>query len=232
MGQIPYSWVEKFFGNLTMLYGNRMEKMWQGLDRNQVMAFWHQKLDGYSRDEFTRGVKAVDSLEYPPTLPQFLNLCRPPVDPVKAYHEAVKGVQDRRNGRRGEWSHPAIFWTAASMAHDLLNMGYQQVKPHFEKRLADELSKTVWQAIPDVQVPLPPPTVDREKARAEAEAALKRIGASNALPGAHGNGQWIVNNLERMGKGWEPLPGVRKCILDGAKALGIAIPEGVLHEPA
>lgn len=220
METIPYSWLEKFFGNMTMLYGNRMEKMWNGIDRHQVMVFWHTKLEGYSRDEFIRGVKAVDSLEYPPTLPQFLNLCRPPIDPVKAYHEAVKGVQDRRNGKQGEWSHPAIFWTAASMSHDLLNLPYQQVKPHFEKKLESELSRTTWQAIPPVSESLPEPKIDREKGRKEAEKMLERVGY-NVKKSDSGNTDWIHYNLKRLKEGWKPTQAVRMMVLNAAKEKGI-----------
>lgn len=221
---VPYSWVEKLFANLTMLYGNRMEKMWSGMDKSQVMVFWHLKLEGFTRDEFMRGVKAVDSLEYPPTLPQFLNLCRPPVDPVKAYHEAVKGVQDRRNGEMGKWSHPAIFWTAASMAHDLLNMSYQQVKPHFEKKLEEELSRTSWQEIPPVSESLPAPEINREKGKVEAEKMLQRVGAENVVKKtANGDTNWIHNNLKRMKEGWKPTAAVRMMILKAAKEKGIAI---------
>ena len=41
-----------------------------------------------------------------------------------------------------------------------------------------------------------------------------------------GNGQWILNNFQRMREGWKPLPAVRACILREATALGIGLPEG------
>ena len=121
MQNVPYSWVEKLFANWTMMYGNRMDKMWNGMDKGQVIMFWHLKLEGLTREEFTRGVKASERLEYPPTLPQFLNLCRPPIDKTKAYYEAVKGVQERRFGRKGEWSHPNNHHPAARNAKLLLD---------------------------------------------------------------------------------------------------------------
>lgn len=221
MQNVPYSWVEKLFANWTMMYGNRMDKMWNGMDKGQVIMFWHLKLEGLTREEFTRGVKASERLEYPPTLPQFLNLCRPPIDKTKAYYEAVKGVQERRFGRKGEWSHPAIFWTAASMSFDLLNMSHQQVKSRFEKALDAELQKTAWPEIPEACTALPPPKVDREKAKAE--SALKRIGAANAVPGSRGNTDWIDHGLERIRNGEKMTVAVRNCILNGAKAAGIPI---------
>ena len=104
-------------------------------------------------------------------------------------------------------------------------MTYQQVKTRFEKALDDELEKTSWQDIPEASTALPPPKVDREKGKAEAEAALKRIGVK--APGMNGNGKWILNNFERMKNGWKPMPGVKACILAAAKALGIPIPENI-----
>lgn len=230
---IPLSWVEKLFANMAMMYGNRMDKVWSGMDKQQVVAFWHMKMGDLGRDEFVHGVRSLDGAEYPPSLPQFLKMCRPGVDVVSAYYEAVKGLQDRRAGRKGEWSHPAVFWAAASMAFDLLNMSQPQVEKRWRSALEGQLRKTSWPDVPDVAPALPEPVVDREKGRAAAEAALERVGASGAVRKvkfSRGNGDWIVNNLERMGKGWNPLPGVRKCIMDGAGALGIAVPEGVLHE--
>lgn len=226
MTQIPYSWIEKLFENMTMLYGARMDKMWSNLNRQDVITFWHSKLDGYSHEEFVRGVKAVEKQEYPPSLPQFLNLCRPPVDYTKAYYEAVKGLQERRLGRKGEWSHPAIFWAASGMAFDLLNMSYTQCRSRFERALDKELEQTVWQEIPEAFPTLPEPVMDREKAKTEAEKMLERVNAIESTPKTFeiGNRQWISNNFKRMLEGWKPLPAVRKCIFDGAKAAGIPVP--------
>ena len=219
--------VEHILSEMKMLFGNLFDKQWINVGFPEMVEFWERKLSGFTPDELRRGYKALSGLKFPPTLPEFMQLCRPPVDPVKAYYEAVKGLQERRFGRMGEWSHPAIFWTASKMAFDLLNQTHPQVKARFEKALDDEFSRTSWPEIPAVSAALPPPKVDREKAKADAEAALKRIGAANAVPSANGNGQWILNNFQRMREGWKPLPAVRACILRGATALGIGLPEGV-----
>lgn len=44
-----------------------------------------------------------------------------------------------------------------------------------------------------------------------------------------GNGQWILNNFQRMREGWKPVPAVRNCIFSGAMALGIEIPEDIFR---
>lgn len=172
MGASP---VEHILREMQGLYGNLFEKQWSGQSLMEMVPFWERKLQGFSREELRRGFRALETLRFPPTLPEFMALCRPPVDALKAYHEAVKGISDRRVGRHGEWSHPAIFWTAASMAHDLLNMSYGQVRARFEERLEKELAKGSWAPVPEPPETLPPPAVDRGKSRAVAQEGMRRV---------------------------------------------------------
>lgn len=213
--------VEHILKEMMFMYGKRFEQQWGNQVFPDMVAYWEKKLAGYSRDELRRGFKALETLKYPPTLPEFMQLCRPSIDKTKAYYEAVKGVQERRFGRKGEWSHPAIFWTAASMTYELLNHTYQQVKPHFEKKLEQELSRTSWQAIPPVSESLPEPKIDREKGRKEAEKVLKRVGFE-AKKSDSGNTDWIHYNLKRIKEGWKPTMAVRRMILQAAQEKGIA----------
>lgn len=213
--------VEHILQEMMFMYGKRFEQQWGNQVFPDMVAYWEKKLAGYSRDELRRGFKALETLKYPPTLPEFMQLCRPSIDKTKAYYEAVKGVQERRFGRKGEWSHPAIFWTAASMTYELLNHTYQQVKPHFEKKLEQELSRTSWQAIPPVSESLPEPKIDREKGRKEAEKVLKRVGFE-AKKSDSGNTDWIHYNLKRIKEGWKPTMAVRRMILQAAQEKGIA----------
>lgn len=217
--------VEHILMEMKMLFGNLFAKQWENVEYADMIAFWERKLAGFSREELGRGYKALAKQKYPPTLPEFMALCRPPVDKVKAYHEAVKGLQERRLGRMGEWSHPAIFWAASRMAFDLLNMTYQQCRVRFERELDKELEATTWQEIPEASHALPPPKIDREKAKAEAEKALQAIGFKPK--GINGNTDWIHSNFKRIKNGWKPLPGIRACIIEGAQNAGIPVPEGV-----
>ena len=216
---IPFSWVEKLFANMSMIYGNRMESMWKGMDSAQVLQFWHMKLEEMTPEEFTRGVKALDRHEYPPTLPQFIKLCRPDIDFTSAYYEAVKGVQARREGKKGEWSHPAIFWAASSMAFDLLNQSKSQVEGRWKEALSKQLEKSSWKEIPEVFVPL-----DRPENKITAEQArqnLDNLGVSHTL--SKPSGEWVIRGFERMKNGWNPPPGVKSVYIDAAKAFGIKI---------
>lgn len=229
---VPFSWVEKLFASMSMLYGNRMEKMWNGMDKGQVMVFWHLKLEDLTQDEFTRGVKLLDRQEHPPSLPQFLKLCRPDVDPMKAYYEAVKGLQERRAGNKGEWSHPAIFWAASSMAFDLLNMSQSQVEKRWKAALDQQYQQTTWQPVPDVPVALNL-TVDKA-GQAKVKQKINEVLAR--ARNDRGNTEWLTGtgerkgNLQRLVDGWKPTAAVRRLVLDAARGKGIAIPQGVCNE--
>ena len=221
--QIPYSSIEKLFAYMTMTYGNLMNHMWQGLDKNQVMVHWHMALDDYTIAEFERGVKALDKIDRPPTLPVFKKLCRPEVNAIAAYYEAVKGLQERRLGRKGEWSHPAIFWAAAQMAFDLLNQTQTQVEKRWKEILSIQYAKTTWQPVPDVPAPLPPLTVDKE-----GQAKVKqKVNEFLLKRDDRGNTDWIEYNLERLKNGWKPTQAVRMMVLNTARMKGISIPHGV-----
>lgn len=167
--------VEAILHKMKMLFGSQFDELWRGVDYAEMVTFWEQKLRGFSREELIRGYNALDTQKRPPNVPVFLKLCRPDVNFESAYFEAVKGISDRRVGKVGEWSHPAIFWAAASMTHDLLNMSHGQVKPRFDAKLEKELQKGQWEPIPEAMQPLPPPVVDRQKSRQKAEKALSHI---------------------------------------------------------
>lgn len=216
---IPHSWVEKLFANMEMLYGARMEKMWQGQDKVKVMSFWYSKLSEFGRDEFTRGVKALDKQDYPPTLPQFIKLCRPDIDANVAYFEAVKGMRERSRGEKGTWSHPAIFWTAASMTFDLLNASYQQIEKRWKAELAKQLEKSAWAEIPEAHKALPAAEADRIS-KEEAKQLLQKVGVR--VPKAEGGDtSWIKEGLDKINRGVKMTQAVRDCILAAAKAKGL-----------
>src|SRR5690606_37598562 len=113
--------------------------------------------------------------------PEFLRLCCPWMTPEVAYHEAVRGMSARQRGEIGEWSHPAVYWAAVGVSSiDLLNSTYGAIKARWEKVLADELARGAWPPIPEVRAALPAPG-QASTTRAEAEVALRRMGAGEVL---------------------------------------------------
>jgi hypothetical protein len=173
---LPMAWIERLFEKMVSLYGHKFLDMWRDIDLQSVKQTWAQELGKLSRDEIARGANALMSQEWPPTLPQFIKLCRIEIDPLKAYYEALNGAVARESGAVGEWSHPAIFWAMVTVgAFDLKNQTYSQIKARWESALADQIARGSWADIPTPAVALPAPTQKAEKAVAEKYLAETQV---------------------------------------------------------
>lgn len=75
---LPDEWVARIFGYMSCLYGNKFVDLWNGTDHKAVRALWAEKLGGF-RDRPEVIMAALDALDdrpLPPTLPEFIALCR------------------------------------------------------------------------------------------------------------------------------------------------------------
>jgi hypothetical protein len=59
------------------VYGARFLDMWEGVDVAEMQATWTDAMRGTTREALQRGVSALWHTKRPPTLPEFLELCRP-----------------------------------------------------------------------------------------------------------------------------------------------------------
>lgn len=169
---LPLEWIEKLFNKMSLDYGKRFVDQWAGADPDELFAHWARELATYSRDELVRGYNALSGRDWPPTLPEFKRMCRPPVDPTVAYYEALEQGKARERGEMGNWSHPAIYWAWNKIgAFDFNSLTYSNLKSRWEGVLADEMAKEVWPNVPEPRVALMPP----EKAKITKEEANKRI---------------------------------------------------------
>lgn len=172
------------FAEMTMLYGAKFAQQWSGLTPREIKAAWNQKLADMSPQEIRRGLDACMSHDWPPTLPEFIRMCRPTVSAEAAYHEAVAGMTARAQGLRGEWSHPGIYWAAVRVtSHDLLSMGWQAIRGRWEAALRDVMSKGRWDPVPEPSLSLPAPgkTLATPQEQAKFLATVKRITGSENL---------------------------------------------------
>jgi hypothetical protein len=135
---------------MSARFGRHFADMWGAIPADDMKAVWADDLAGFSGDEIRRGLDGCKGLKFPPTLPEFLQLCRPPPDYQVAYHEAVRELLKRRQpfDRFGnvktnldQWSHPSIYWAASTMEHALLNLPYPSMKERWKKALDDALAE-------------------------------------------------------------------------------------------
>jgi hypothetical protein len=141
-------------------YGNRYEAMWQNLKAPDVRAEWARALaDGrYTVPEVTRGVDACKTLDWPPSLPEFLKLCRPPLKYEDAHLEAVEQMRLRESGR-DTWTSPAIFWAACVLGSDVRQQ-YRFIEARWRRALDHcrrDYAAGLLTDVPPVPKALPPP---------------------------------------------------------------------------
>ena len=173
----------RVFERLATIYGARLADLWRGCDEEAVKDVWGRALSPYSPSEIRRGLQGCLTRQWPPTLPEFLALCRPPIDPETAYREAVEQIRLRGDGGVDRWSHPAIYWTAVRVtAHDLLGSSWIGIKSRWTAALNDELGKGEWPEVPPPRQALVAPGqsfTSREEGRrriAEILARMRRCG--------------------------------------------------------
>lgn len=173
----PVPWAVKLIEKLHLLYGSKFMQQWAGIDSAKLALGWAEELAGFTGEEIATGLKACKTRPWPPTLPEFMTLCRPQLDPETAFREAVDGLIERAAGRMGAWSHPAIYWAAVRMgAYEIRNSGYQAVRKRWESILAETHAAGHWDPIPEPALQLVAPgqnVTPRAEAR-ELMAELKR----------------------------------------------------------
>lgn len=141
--------------------------------------------------------------DWPPSCAEFIKACKPSVDPMVAYYEAVAGVQARAAGEFGTWSHPAIYWAAMPMAFELKEQTYSQVKVRWERSLARQMGRSEWDPIPQPMVALPA-SGKGELSREKAEQMLREVnaaGVGKAVSTGIDHKRWAKLILERERRG-------------------------------
>lgn len=150
-GLYPGKWKSNFVGEAAM---SNWEQAWaEAFDEEGIVPV-----------DVALGIQNSRRMyDWPPSLTEFLRACRPYLEPDVAFFEAVRGMQARERGERGEWSHPAIFHAAAAVGRfDLLNQAYQQMEGRWKKALHAQLALGAWPDIPDPAPALPAPSSARQ----------------------------------------------------------------------
>lgn len=175
---------------------NRLDGMYPGTWRKnftteQSVANWKAECqevffeEGVTLNQIATGLRECRRLypAWPPTVPQFASACNPPVDPAQAYHEALTGLEARRRGEVGVWSHPAIYWAASSLSRVLGMQPVQAVKDQWAAALKMQLARGSWEAIPLPRPQLPAPG-QSPTAPEEAKRMLAKLGAAGITKSA------------------------------------------------
>jgi hypothetical protein len=169
--------VEAVFARLMLVFGNRVAKLYEGMNLDLVKRAWAVELEGLTPQEIEAGLEAVKGERFPPTAPEFVRACRPYLDPTVAWYYAQHGMNARRVGEHGEWPHPAIYWAALEFGpSDVTGMTTSSAMPRWTATLKKWVDMKHWEPVPPVgSAPaLPAPTKDATKAHAQFKAFLAK----------------------------------------------------------
>ena len=173
------------FTRLTAQFGAKLLDHWAAAQG--VRDEWGQALADLHPLEIDRGLRATQGRAFVPTLGEFMQLCRPALDPETAWHEAAAGMAARDRGNPGEWSHPAVYRAATAFAWELRASTYPAQRKAWALRLQREFARG-WGDIPAptpriASTPVrtaPPPA----HIRAQIQAQLARAGRHPKQPSA------------------------------------------------
>lgn len=196
------TWVEKLLHYMLLCYGKRLTDQWGMTDSGELIAAWTEGLEGLSRVELIRGREALRTRTWPPTLPEFIALCRPNLDPVVAHHEACQQGQRRERGEDEQWSHPAIYWAWVSVgAHALTHLPYEQIRSRWCEALLRYANDPALPPVPSRAIALPAPGAARaQPERARSMLAQLKVRSAEACP-AGSDKRWAVTLLDKAKRG-------------------------------
>jgi hypothetical protein len=155
---IPTDVIELIFTRLMAQLGSKIETLFGGVAPAIVKAEWADALAGYTKREIKRGLDACQTKKFAVNLGDFLHICRPALDSEYAWIEATRGMRQREAGEVGEWSHPAVYRAARSMAYELRNKSFKECRKAWEFELHREFAQ------PRGEYPeAPPPRIEYEQ---------------------------------------------------------------------
>lgn len=187
---------------MAAFWGKSFWDKWAHFKPGEMAEIWNKAISEITELEFRRGIARLKDFERPPSLPEFLKACRPDVDPLKAYYEALEGCRSREQGEVGTWSHPAIFWASVRVsAFELKTQSYSAIRQRWEAALAAELAKSQWEPIEAPKLALEGPKTDKFS-RGAADKMLQQLKAkAGAPPNMADDKRWARKILQRQKDG-------------------------------
>lgn len=143
--------IEVFFARMTAVVGvPAVARLFDTTDTALVHEEWQEGLAMLTPQEIDRGFATLRTRgKFAPNLPEFLQLCRPALDPETAWHEAERGFRAHSQGIAFPWSHPAVFWCGRDFRYELTSSSFAEQRKRWERRLAEWFSVGSYPDIPD-----------------------------------------------------------------------------------
>ncbi len=204
-------WIDRLFDRLFGMYGQRFLDQWPGEEGVlSAKRAWSQALGSITGEEIAKALVMCQTRHtWPPSLPEFVVLCRPYLEPERAYREAVKLLALPAEQRK--WSHPAIYWTVSVFGtFELERSTWEKAKTRWTQLLTEIIADAVQDGeLPAIPVPvtsLPAPqSADLRNGPYEEmlQAKMKLLGldrrpGETAAEQAQRSRDWMQDNAKSM----------------------------------
>lgn len=175
---LPNAWIDWIFEEMVGMYGKRFVDMWGTTDQEAVREVWARRLAGLSGAQIARGMKLCERRPFPPTLPEFNNLCLG-VDYEGAFREAVRQQAARQEGA-DKWPSRALYWAVQKFGpHELMSQPYGPVAKRWAAILDEQMAiEQSLPPIPEFHVALPSPdevTIPKEELKRRLDALVAKM---------------------------------------------------------
>lgn len=180
-GQDGQSAINRLWLRFSGMYPRKFLSLFK--DQGQIenwKAVWADALasEGITPDEVAKALQlCLTRYDWPPELPEFMQLCRPPIEPEAAYYEAVRMLRYRFSANDEEralekWSNPAIYFAANRIGtHDLRMIPFDKIIKRWRGELDDAVAKVragIYPAtVPERKIELPPLAKKIDPAKAQ-----------------------------------------------------------------
>lgn len=98
---LPYRVIERLFARFAAMYGDAaMRRMWGQQQPDAVKGIWCDSLGRYTVEQILAGLRHLEEsgVTFPPSLPEFIALCRRKPAPVIAMHQPLALPAPRTDG--------------------------------------------------------------------------------------------------------------------------------------
>lgn len=156
VNSLPPAWIDRLFARLTAYFGvQKVGAMWAGADMDEIKAVWGEELGRFKGESIAAALERLrdSGSEWPPTLPEFVELCRqcaveraartPALPAPKGKRPEDYTLPDMSANRAGV---DYLRWLrvvgSLSVARELprLAMTDRRVTAIFEKHIADDFA--------------------------------------------------------------------------------------------
>ena len=89
---LPDRAIERLFSRFGAIYGHTaMDRHWAGTPLEDVKSAWAEALGRFGYEDLLRGIRALQDCgkPFPPSLPEFVALCKPPAAPPPEHRRAL-----------------------------------------------------------------------------------------------------------------------------------------------